>query len=700
MVKRGDGKMRNPIYGLLRSLPYIVCFVLFQFSIGQVSEPLHNYSLEAYTPPSLKAPFDVCFLNQSTGFLVGDNGSAYQTQDGGLNWSEYQPLWLGDSGFRYRRFYKRSPTHWLVGGTSIIQSTQDGGSTWQSFLSPQDPFNPENIDIHNFDGVEGLTGYAVGGHAMILKTQDGGIHWQKESQGKGILSGIESFNGENPIAVGYSASTERIISYYQFGRLINVHTAYDTSYGLWADNVNGDWSISTSSTYLLSDLNFINSTTGWAAGTDKGTNTHFVLKTINGGENWSRYPVDNSTTDNDAFDMKLQFLDSTYGYAIIKHTNLMYKTVNGGISWTSLSLPENYLTNMYFIDKDNGWVVGYYNVSNGFVLKTEDGGSSWDFVYRSGIYNSSLAESIIFNSQGIGYLGTLVEKGNYAVYQTLDKGTTWHYMGSPSKNPHQLVSLAVDTLFLLSEEGLPQVSVNNGNTWSNLSSCPMEYPGEMQFYGSLTGWICGYDNLSTPQDLLYKTMDGGTHWFLAYESSPPRKLTALFFLDSKHGWMAGSADTTILATQDGGLSWNPQYIPTGNISNPDYRDIYFTDSEKGWVVDGYGNIFRTQNGGHTWVLQSSPITAAWRKICFQDSTTGWILGEQGQLLFTQEGGNLWYLTSTSFNSTFKDIAFGPEGTGWIASESSEYPLYRLVPGEFPQVTGLKNKDWEVYEDNE
>jgi len=694
----------NKIFSLV-VLSLFLIFSFTQFSVGQGALPEIENPWRAYIPPRVIIPWDINMFDKNKGYIVGYYGSAYQTVDGGKSWTVYEPLWLGDSGYWYRKFYRQSPTHWMVGGLGVIRTTQDAGTTWHDYWSPQDPFNEDHIDIYDINMKDSNTGYACGGHAMVMKTTDGGITWQKQRQGRGIFNGIACNNElSNPVAVGYNTSTVRWITYDYFHHTIYIYLAHDTSYGLWGDETSNTWTVSSADDDRWGSVFFLNSTTGWVSSTIEATNVRYVLKTLDGGKNWTRYSLDPSIFATISNDVMLQFLDENNGFAGAKYEDRFYKTTDGGVTWTRVSLPAIRLTGMYFTDKDNGWLTGYDDAQVGYVLKTQDGGNTWNYVFRSGLYGLAKPTAIHFNKQGIGYMGTIHAWDSRGIYQSLDNGSTWHCVGASSLNniPKQMYTVSIDSVYAVVSTNLVKISTNGGQTWSDLSSCQMDYPGRMQFYGELTGWICGYDNntINGTRDLVYKTTNGGMNWNLISQSSTAIFPTSLYFIDNKNGWMAGSKDTSILVTHDGGINWLPQYVPTTAVNNPDYRDIYFSNANKGWLVDGYGDIFTTQDGGSNWSIWGRPISSAWNHICFKNSTTGWIVGEKGRLLYTCNGGDNWFLISESLSPTLCDIAFAPDGTGWIASASASNQLYKLSANEIIEVTGMQNKMWEVYDDPE
>ena len=76
-------------------------------------------------------------------------------------------------------------------------------------------------------------------------------------------------------------------------------------------------------------------------------------------------------------------------------------------------------------------------------------------------------------------------------------------------------------------------------------------------------------------------------------------LTAVDFNGDK-GWAVGH-DTTILMTNDAGVSWSLQYH-TPQIERP-LLDVHFFDAHHGITIGAYGTFLRTQDGGVSWVSE-------------------------------------------------------------------------------------------------
>ena len=105
------------------------------------------------------------------------------------------------------------------------------------------------------------------------------------------------------------------------------------------------------------------------------------------------------------------------------------------------------------------------------------------------------------------------------------------------------------------------------------------------------------------------------------------------FPDPQHGWMVGVGGK-VLATADGGTTWQPQNVG----SNSELRGVYFVSQFDGWVVGTAGVIRRTSDGGRSWQPQNSGGTFNLNAVRFVNPTTGWIVGDNGSILKTTDSG--------------------------------------------------------------
>jgi photosystem II stability/assembly factor-like uncharacterized protein len=91
--------------------------------------------------------------------------------------------------------------------------------------------------------------------------------------------------------------------------------------------------------------------------------------------------------------------------------------------------------------------------------------------------------------------------------------------------------------------------------------------------------------------------DGGKNWRQAREVPVRTTLTAVRFIDDRHGWITGH-DAVILRTRDGGDTWHIQHRDPA-LEAPLFS-LWFEDARHGLAVGAYGLALRTRDGGRTW----------------------------------------------------------------------------------------------------
>jgi len=220
---------------------------------------------------------------------------------------------------------------------------------------------------------EGDTFVVVGYRGKVLRSTDAGKTWQEvvPRPTDWTLTDVE-FEGEYGWAVG------------QGGAILHSRDSGKT------------WSLQSSDTDVhLMSVSFIDKLHGWVSG-DLST----VASTDNGGETWNVQRIDVSQVGLNP-DMALAipdliyydvfFLDEQNGWLVGEYGNIRH-TTDGGKTWDSqhqslldllifrdvMSLPP--LARIRFWDSQRGLIVG----ASGDILGTEDGGQTWGFIAKEG----------------------------------------------------------------------------------------------------------------------------------------------------------------------------------------------------------------------------------------------------------------------------------------------------------------------------
>jgi len=88
-------------------------------------------------------------------------------------------------------------------------------------------------------------------------------------------------------------------------------------------------------------------------------------------------------------------------------------------------------------------------------------------------------------------------------------------------------------------------------------------------------------------------------------------------------------------------------LPVLKQANPpagpyDFNAVYMADDEIGWAVGDEGIILKTQDGGLTWIPQYSGTTEDLLGVDSFDGSIAYAVGEGNTILRTEDGGRNWY----------------------------------------------------------
>ncbi len=143
----------------------------------------------------------------------------------------------------------------------------------------------------------------------------------------------------------------------------------------------------------------------------------------------------------------------------------------------------------------------------------------------------------------------------------------------------------------------------------------------------------------TDPNLAYASTNGGASW-RRFGVAPGAEIN---FVDALHGFQA--SERSLLATVDGGRSWQPRALPPGQRFAP---AAWFLDAQRGWYLNldylpGTGlprHLYRTLDGGRTWEPIWNGTSGTAQVPVFADLDHGWMAADLS-LLATSDGGRTW-----------------------------------------------------------
>lgn len=157
--------------------------------------------------------------------------------------------------------------------------------------------------------------------------------------------------------------------------------------------------------------------------------------------------------------------------------------------------------------------------------------------------------------------------------------------------------------------------------------------------------------------ILYSN-DQGKTWTQA--KVPTRQLlTAVYFVDDKHGWAVGH-DAQILASSDGGATWTKQFEDLKREAP--LLDVWFKDLNTGIAVGAYGALLETTDGGQHWEDIGDRLDNEdqyhLNGITYVKDAGLFIVGEMGSMFRSADEGQTW----EKLEGPYQGSLFGAVGT--------------------------------------
>lgn len=272
---------------------------------------------EVVPPSAVADAFETAtMLDAQRGWAISHEGHVFATDSGGANWQKISEL--KDFTCANQIVFLNEKDGWIR-DCLIIWRTRDGGVTWQKVLSTVTPgVNGQPTGMFAFDA---NTAIASGSGGQFYLTEDGGVTWKINS----------------PVA---------------------------------GDHID------------YSDVWFVDRLHGWLVGTQivvAGESSRpVVLQTSDGGESWKEVSVNADIKPSSVCfvgdDGWLAGARRIVNGESVRLEGVLLHTADGGNTWEQVSLgpEEPYLSDVRFVDKERGWLVG-----RDTLYRTGDSGKTW-----------------------------------------------------------------------------------------------------------------------------------------------------------------------------------------------------------------------------------------------------------------------------------------------------------------------------------
>ncbi|MDD2963274.1 MAG: YCF48-related protein [Bacteroidales bacterium] len=378
---------------------------------------------------------------------------------------------------------------------------------------------------------------------------------------------------------------------------------------------------------------------------------------------------------------------------------LSYQISNAQWEWQNPKPQGYHFSSIAFCDNDNGIAVGKY----GTLLKTTDGGETWNLmprlgetpllevvspdsaaylifsdncIYKSVDYGQTWAVISHFNglypygkiqflNENTGLAYKCYSEGN-TLFKSSDGGVIW----TPKlQTAHNLVlSLAFsdsqngivitpDSLYRTSDGA--ETFLTDNHVLQQMHPFAVEYAGQEVFYLSAGTY---QNNGNIESCTLLKSTDNGTSWITVGDNTAP--LSKLYFVDSHWGFGFNCTEdyADMYQTTDGGITW--EYMNRLDDTRP---EITIVDSATLFLKSGW-KIFkwRGQEAGWEQMLQGSDYSFFGMQ--FLNETVGYAGSTSGKVLKTSDGGKTWIPKAVTAYSWFDhEVSFADVNNGLVST---------------------------------
>ncbi len=228
----------------------------------------------------------------------------------------------------------------------IMSMTTDGGASWQvlsvggnTHLRGVGFVGDSNIVVGGYDGPPGTV-------TKIIVSTNGGVDWS--------ITETATVKGINEV----EAAGDSVVYTIGYG------TTPGFSAGIMKSTNGGvDWSIiSTGGGIYMKCMDFVDEDTGFIGATN--FQIGYFFRTTDGGANWVQSNFVKSITG-------MHFFDAQNGIII---SDKVYRTSDAGDNWNEIASIDSDISRLEFYDENVGFAAG----KSGKVIRTNDGGNSWE----------------------------------------------------------------------------------------------------------------------------------------------------------------------------------------------------------------------------------------------------------------------------------------------------------------------------------
>ncbi|MBD3236036.1 MAG: hypothetical protein GF330_04985 [Candidatus Eisenbacteria bacterium] len=641
----------------------VLILLLLAAPLGALAQPA--WQTVMMTPGTFL--FDLCLLEDGQhGWAVGGQslagevqGVLFRTTDGGAHWTGVDFPYAAEAQLTGVCFVDAS-RGWIVGSGGRIYASTDGGESW----TPQTSGTGLDLSsVYFLDAQRGwITGEGDNGHRhLVLRTSDGGAHWENLSFGSSCHQNDCIF---------FADDQQGWISGWDNTLAPHIHHTQDGGQSWERQDLPLPPGAGT-----VSQVQFVDTQLGWATVSSLYQSpAGAILHTSDGGATWS-VQAHTGLHYNYALDVRdAEHLAIAAVQILSPAQEQIWVSGDGGETWDVHAPPiTHYTYGLQYVGAEI-WIAAQYST----ILRSRDEGASWEWQNHAPIWSS-----VAWSSPYDGWLvaGSHVLSDGYCL-RTRDGGASWHRdQDAPGGSRVQFIDAHAGWMFFEGNAARIWRTVDGGQSWSWHSVGGGGWIEDVQFVNADRGWAHGGGGTIKRSD------DGGVTW--THQASGTNDFVqAVDFITPSEGWAVGGyggGNGFVRHTTDGGDQWLPQTPAYPHH----FQDVTFLDDQRGWLCAVGGFVHRTLDGGQSWSIVGSVPHSYTEEIVMEDQQTGWLVARnhagggpdedgRGFIYRTADGGASWILEWAApwIGGSLSDLARDKDGTLWAAGQHATLLVYR------------------------
>ena len=512
-----------------------------------------------------------------------------------------------------------------------------------------------NLNFHDMAVVNENIAFIACDSGIILRTVDGGDTWERAFQleSKKTIYTIEFLNEQIGI-IGCKS-----------GEIYKTTDGGNT----WNNISNSEV---TSSIY---DVKILDENTYWFVGA-KHNNIPLVMSTNDGGSTYTIYQV--ASVKKDAYSIEFtnnnQFIIVGYGGGIVM-------SPDGGTSWLppndidygDINYSRNDIKNIYAINDQTliatGWGSFGLGLQNTIILKSIDGGINWtNQVQAENKATYCYGRTIYFKDENIGFIGGGGLGYGGLLLKTTDGGSTWE----------PIFNCSDDIRFVKYFNNKLYVGGDNYNLWVSedmMNFTPISRPYGILYSIDFNGnkiAAAGWNSFYVFSDDLGNTFKFG---LIKTEFIAPKINDVKFNDDGSKIWAGGALFATRYST-DNGATWTDAMSLIMNTKT--YIDFVQVIDDNTLIIGGSLNdskndiILKSTDGGNTWdTISQGEIGNYWT--CSDKKGSLIVIGgKKGYYKISTDNGNTWTTGTLESGKDINSVAISDDNKIYFACDDKVF----------------------------